>query len=123
METTNHPPAYVTDGFFVKPIDSEFRIKILYDNIIWIEADNNHSYIHCRNTQYVSVAFNIKKVENILPVQQFVRISRSEIINIRLVCKYCGNLLYLENVSRSFTVTQSYRTCLFTCFCNLEKEY
>lgn len=123
METTNHPPAYVTDGFFVKPIDSEFRIKILYDNIIWVEADNSHSHIHCRNTRYVSVAFNIKKLQKILPARQFVRISRSEIINIRLVCKYCGNLLYLENVSRSFTVTPSYRTCLFTCFCNLEKEY
>lgn len=116
------PDARVKDGFFVKPLGSEFKIKIRYDNIVWVEADNNYSHIHCRNAQCVSIALNIKKVEKVLSEHQFVRISRSEIINVHLVCKYCGNLFYLEGINRSFTVTQSYRDCLFACFRNLDKD-
>jgi len=118
--TESHPVAYVKDGFFVKPIGEDFHVKVHYEKIIWIEAISNYSHIHVKGSQPLSLAINIGKVECILPVDMFVRISRSEIINISLVEKYCGNMLFIAG--RSFTVTRSFRCDVFACFNELKRE-
>lgn len=115
------PVAYVTDGFFVKPIGESMKIKVCFTDIVWIEAERAYSHIHLAAGRHVSVAHNIQRLEVRLPDKFFVRISRSEIINIKRVCKYCGNTLYLEGCSKSFAVGKSFRDYIFSCFDELEK--
>lgn len=115
------PAAYVTDGFFVKPFGKDMRIKICYADIVWVEADNNHSHIHLTTGTHVSVSYNILRLEVLLPIDRFVRVSRSEIVNIHRVNKYCGNTLYVEGCTRPFTVGRNFREYIFSCFEELEK--
>lgn len=118
---TRKEDTMVKDGFFVKPIYDDYRVKIRYNEIEWIEADNNHSHIHLRGTRPVTVCFKLQQVEQILPRDCFTRISRSEIINIYMVSKYCGNLLYLEGCTHQFYVTEKHRDTVFACFLELTK--
>lgn len=113
------PVSFISDGVFVKPIDNDVKIKINYDDIVWVEAENSHSHIHLKASSYVSVAHNIHSIELILPRHSFVRISRSEVINITLVHKRCGNILYLRGCPHLFTVTKAYRDYVFSCFAEL----
>lgn len=115
------PVAYVTDGFFVKPIGDNMKVKVCFADIVWIEAERAYSHIHLAVGKHISVAHNILRLEVRLPDKFFVRISRSEIINIKRVCKYCGNALYLEGCSKSFTVGKGFRDYIFSCFDELEK--
>lgn len=118
---SGHHHAYVTDGIFVKPINEEVRIKINYADIVWVEAENNYSHIHLSVGSFVSVGYNIMSLEKMLPGQWFVRVNRSEIVNICRVYKYCGNLLYLEGSNHQFTVSKSNRGYVFSCFRELSK--
>jgi DNA-binding LytR/AlgR family response regulator len=113
------PVSFISDGFFVKPINYDVKIKINYDDIVWVEAENSHSHIHLKRSPYVSVAHNIHSIELILPRRSFVRISRSEIVNITLVNKRCGNALYLRDCTHIFTVTKAYRDYVYSCFVEL----
>lgn len=115
------PIAYVTDGFFVKPVGENMRVKICYTDIVWVEAENSYSHLHLVTGKFISVAHNIQRIDVRLPKKFFVRVSRSEIINIRRVWKYCGNTLYLDGSNRSFTVGKNFRNYIFSCFNELEK--
>lgn len=114
------PIAYVTDGFFAKPLGEDYHIKVCYAEIIWIEAISNYSYIHMRNSKIMSLSYNIGKIEKLLPCKIFVRVSRSEIINIHFVDKYCGNMVGIAG--HSFTVSPSHRAYVFSCFNELKRD-
>lgn len=118
------PPGYVNDGFFVKPLYGNYRIKIHYEEILWIEADNNYSHIHFRqeNKPYVTVAFNIRKVESMLPIRYFARANRSEIINLKYVWEYYGYTIFLSGTPHQFVVSEPYRKYIFSCFTELSKK-
>ncbi len=121
LPDSNLPVAFVTDGFFVKPVGENIRVKVCYTDIVWVEAENTYSHIHLTSGKRVSVAHNIQRINLILPDMFFVRVSRSEIINIRKVWRYCGNTLYLYGCNRPFTVGKSFRGYTFSCFRELEK--
>lgn len=56
-----------------------------------------------------------------LPKSLFIRINRSEIINIYRIIKYYGNTLYLDGSTKSFVVSKSFRDQIFTCFNEVKK--
>lgn len=114
------PAACVLDGFFVKPIGEYMRIKLRYAEIIWIEAENNYSHIH-RSKGHISVSFNIQHVMDILPKNLFMRINRSEIVNMYHISKYYGNTIYLDDCTKSFVVGKTFREQVFKCFYELKK--
>lgn len=58
---------------------------------------------------------------NILPKNLFMRINRSEIVNIYHISKYYGNTIYLDDCAKSFVVGKTFREQVFRCFCELKK--
>lgn len=117
----NLPAPCVDDGFFVKPANEETRIKICYSDIVWIEAENNYSHIHLASGNYMSVAHNIQNLEDHLPPDIFVRINRSEVVNIYRVYKYSGNLLHVTGTNVGLSVSRSNRDRVFSRFRELSK--
>jgi two-component system, LytTR family, response regulator len=53
------------------------------DEILYIEADRNYSYVHLTNGKKQIVSMQLGQIEKAIPQNQFFRINRHTIINIR----------------------------------------
>lgn len=107
----DHVPAVMDDFFIVKPIGNECKVVVWYKDVVWVEAENISVHIHLSNSEPISVSCTIKEIKDFLPGNRFVRINRSEIINICYLSKICGNLYYLNvrGNKRRFIATDKYR--------------
>jgi DNA-binding LytR/AlgR family response regulator len=72
-------PFILSDRIFVK--HREKMIKIIFDDILYIEADRNYSRIFTKNKEYL-LSITLKTIEEKLPPQIFLRTHRSYIINL-----------------------------------------
>lgn len=95
--------------FWVKPIGKECKILLAYKDVVWVEAENTRIHLHLSHSKLISVSCTIKRAEEFLPGDRFIRISRSEIININYLSKVCGNVYYLKGNTRRFITTEKYR--------------
>ena len=66
-------------------VKSDSRIYFVsYSDIIWIEAYDYYIKIHVKD-RYFLLRDTLKRMEQTLPTQQFVRIHKSSIVNVRRV--------------------------------------
>jgi two-component system LytT family response regulator len=56
-------------------------------DIIYVQADWNYSEIHLGKEKHEVVVVNIGEIEKMLPPQEFARISRSVIVNLKYLSK------------------------------------
>lgn len=68
-----------------------------FDDILWLEAEVNYTIIHLKSGSKFSSSKTLKLFENYLDSKQFIRISRSAIVNLNYVVKF--------NKKSSLTVT------------------
>lgn len=106
------PIGYVTDGFFIK--HGDMLVKVSYRDIVWVEAGGNYSHIHFKSNPHITVVHHLGRLEEMLPKKYFTRINKSEIVNLYLVDRFCGNMLYINK--RSYTIAPAYREYVFSCF-------
>jgi DNA-binding LytR/AlgR family response regulator len=71
------PQSSITNFFFVK--DGQNQIKIHYDEIYYIEGLKDYVRIHTPNRK-ITTLLNLKRLEEILPDQLFMRVHNSYII-------------------------------------------
>ena len=67
------------DSIFIRSSDK--MIKVVINNILYIEAERNYCKIHCKDKAILIVS-TLKELDEKLPTQHFLRIHRSFIINI-----------------------------------------
>lgn len=117
-------PSFVTDGIMVRPKNQSYWTKILYEDILWIKALNNDCEIHFlqKSIDPITISVNMKHVAAALPIRYFVKINRSEIINITYVKEWDGNTFWLCGLKQMFTVAEKYRKYVFSCFLVLKKN-
>ncbi len=78
----NNPEAELSfdaDAFFTR--DKNTYIKTAYKDVLYIESSGNFSFIHTLSGNKQIVLANLAKMEEQMPAHQFIRISRSFIIN------------------------------------------
>ncbi|WP_242926658.1 LytR/AlgR family response regulator transcription factor [Pontibacter vulgaris] len=75
----NHKDEVATDYIFVKV--KHRIIKVHYNEILWVEAYDNYSFIVTADQKYL-VSSTLKDMESKLPPQNFVRVHRSYIANL-----------------------------------------
>jgi len=75
-------PSFLNDRMFVRT--KERMVKIMFDDVLFIEAVRNYSRIITRNTEYL-LSITLKIIEDKLPASVFVRIHRSYLVNIKMV--------------------------------------
>lgn len=61
-------------------------IKIKFDDITYIQADGDYSHVFCKNKKHY-VSYSLKYWKDKLPVNQFIQVHRSYIVNFQLVEK------------------------------------
>lgn len=98
-----------TDHIFIKHKD--FYRKIMFRDIISIEADGSYSTIYLSNASDICVSFSIAELTPRLPERIFVRVHRSHLVNIDRIDRFIGNIVYAEG--RAVPVSKSCRTALF----------
>ena len=82
------------NGFFVKT--DERWAKVKYDEILWVRAFENGSVIFLTGEKNMMVNHRLWRIEEMLKEHpNFVRINRSEIINLDAIDGFEGNCYYI----------------------------
>lgn len=81
-EVTSPESAMFDDRIFVRHNHS--MVKVMFGDILYIEAERNYCRIHTDVEEYLLVA-TLKELEEKLPPGQFLRVHRSFLVNIALV--------------------------------------
>lgn len=76
---TETSPFILSDSIFVR--HHEKMVKVVIQDILYIEAERNYCRIHSKGKEYLLV-MTLKDMDEKLPHQHFLRIHRSYIINI-----------------------------------------
>lgn len=94
MLVSRQNPYVVEDGFFVKT-DEKWE-KVRYDEIMWVRAFENGSVIFLTDERNKMVNHRLWRIEEMLTEHpNFVRINRSEIVNLDAVDGFEGNCYYI----------------------------
>lgn len=75
-------PSFLNDRMFVRLRDR--MVKIMYDDVFFIEAVRNYSRIITRNNELL-LSVTLRVIEEKLPETLFVRIHRTYLVNIKMV--------------------------------------
>ncbi|MGB0521830.1 MAG: LytR/AlgR family response regulator transcription factor [Flammeovirgaceae bacterium] len=101
----------IKDSLFLKK--DHFFERVLFKNILWIEAESNYTVIHTNNGKFMYATL-LHKIEERLPSNQFLRVHRSYVINMHVVTGYIKNMLYIKD--KTFPVSKRYAKAVFAWF-------
>lgn len=92
------------DGFFVR--HNDYYKKVLFSDIMWVEAARSYCCIQTTGKASLIVTYPLAEVRKKLPSELFIQTHRSFLVNVKLVEKFIGNMLYVGKksipISRKF---------------------
>lgn len=92
------------EGIFVHHHD--YYKKILFSDIAWVEAARSYCCIQTAGKANFIVTYPLAEVKKKLPSELFIQTHRSFLVNVNLVEKFIGNVLYVGEksipISRKF---------------------
>lgn len=101
----------INDSLFLKK-DHHFE-RVPLKEILFLQADSNYSTVYTKSNRFVYSTV-LKKIEAQLPMNRFLRIHRSYVVNIDLVNGFEGNMLFIG--SKKLPVSKTHRNEVFKLF-------
>jgi DNA-binding LytR/AlgR family response regulator len=98
------------DGFFFVKADQKL-VKLRFDDIFFVEALADYVKIHTNEKRIVTLQ-TMKKMEEKLPSDQFIRVHRSYIVCIKKIKAVSGNKIEI-NSDFKIPIGKNYKTSLF----------
>lgn len=92
--------------FFIK--DKQKLVKLAYSDITYAEACDNYSILYTNDSKFI-VSYSLKHVEAKLPVQEFLRVHRSYMINITQISQINPKSLILID-GKEIPVSEAHRS-------------
>lgn len=89
-------------------------LKVNLKDITWVEADKSYSRIHLADGRKLTISFNLSSVEKRLQHNDFLRIHRSYLVNMRHVSALMGNSLKIKD--GLLTIGKEYRESVLEHF-------
>lgn len=83
----------LNDRIFVKHNDK--IVKIIIKDILYMEADRNYCRIHAKGKVYLLVS-TLKDIEKKLPVEHFIRVHRSYIVNLSQIDEVANKFILIN---------------------------
>ncbi|NAS30712.1 response regulator [Flavobacteriaceae bacterium R38] len=71
-------------------------IKVIIDDIIFVETAKDYVFIHTVNDKYLTLV-SLKHLEEELPKEKFIRVHRYYLVGLKHIKKLEGNLIYVGN--------------------------
>jgi len=96
------------ESVFIKSNKKTYQVK--FSDIIYIEGLGDYIKIYTEKTHLVT-NFSMKKMEELLPENEFYRIHKSHIVNLKKIVAIEGNMVELLNIK--LTIGSNYRTEFF----------
>ncbi len=90
---------------------SDDLLFVPLDEIVWINADGSNSDIHLIGNRTLKMPYNLAVIEKDLPASDFVRISHSQIVNLKHVESLMGNSLHIDG--QELTIGGEYKLGFF----------
>lgn len=81
------------DEIFIKKNSALVRLK--YEDILWVEALENYVILNSFSEKF-TIHFTMKSIESQLPANQFKRVHRSYIVNVRKIDRIEDNSVYVK---------------------------
>lgn len=94
--------------FFVKTEQKGKMLKINFSDIDYVEGMRNYVGIY-KNGELIMALMNMKYLEDLLPVNQFIRVHNSYIIRISSIQMIEGNFVRLKNIPGSIPIGITYK--------------
>ena len=90
------PVVSITEpGYFFIKSDNKL-VKILYDDILFVEALQNYVAVHTKDKKYITY-LTFQSVEEHLPSEHFLKIHKSYIISLSKIDSIEGNTIRISN--------------------------
>ena len=94
VNTLSNMNGIVPDSIFIK-IQEHFR-RILFEDILYIEAAGSYCYFYLQGGSKVTVAYTLTDTMQHLSNNLFIRVHRSFIVNRKHITSYIGNVFYVS---------------------------
>ncbi|WP_437398606.1 LytR/AlgR family response regulator transcription factor [Flagellimonas lutimaris] len=111
FDETDNQVMQIMDSLFLKKKHHFERVPL--DEILFLQADSNYSVIYTKKESFVYSTV-LKNIELQLPVDKFLRIHRSYVINVHKVKGYEGNTLFIGD--KKIPVSKTYKHEVFKLF-------
>ncbi len=111
FEVSENQVLQIKDCLFLKK-NHQFK-RVSLKDILYIQADNNYSTLFTSNEKFI-YSIVMKKIEEQLPKELFLRTHRSYIVNINCIDGYEGNTLFVKNTK--IPISKSYKENVFKLF-------
>lgn len=99
------------ENIFLRKGNAFHRVAV--KDIVLLQADRNYTTVYTKTDKYI-YSIVLKKMEQKFPVESFLRVHRSYLVNIEAVTGFEGNLLFVGN--QRVPVSRSYRMEVFKLF-------
>ena len=98
-----------SESVFIKSNKKSYQIK--YSDIVYIEGLGDYIKIYTERSHLVT-NLSMKKIEEMLPSNEFYRIHKSHIVNVKKIITIEGNMVELPQIK--LTIGSNYRNEFFT---------
>jgi len=109
---TNDPAPPTTEEYFFIKADRKF-FKIEFRNILFVEGLKDYVVLYTEE-QKIMTAMNIKTIHDQLPQTSFARVSKSFIVNVKMIDSFDNNTIYIRQ--HEIPIGNAYRSCFFDEF-------
>lgn len=93
---------------FIK--DGYEQVKVMLEDIYYLEASGNYTQIHLSNQKILSTRVTINEMQLLLPARQFIRTHRTFIIARNKISKFDRTQVWIEH--KAIPIGATYANCL-----------
>ncbi len=104
-------PESTERGFFMVKADYKLY-KIDYDNLIYIEGQSEYVTFHMKDKRRITAYYSLKKLEEELPANNFMRIHKSYIVSLSNIESVEGNMVSING--QKLAIGKNYKDALLS---------
>lgn len=104
-------PESTERGFFMVKADYKLY-KIDYDNLLYVEGQSEYVTFHMKDKRRITAYYSLKKLEEELPANDFMRIHKSYIVSLSNIESVEGNMVSING--QKLAIGKNYKDALLS---------